>query len=136
MADEKTAREQIDEAIAATMAPGDAGPGVANAEGEEEIHVGDTEVNDVTVDVVDAGYDVPEVHVYDLDRRHPTASVVIPPEGQGTLDLPIHAFLDGGRVEDAFAADQAPNVSDEDRAQAASEGKSARAVAEDRESKS
>lgn len=130
--DTRTDTEKFDEAVTDALTPN--GPALADRREEEEIFVGRTEMSEPEVELVDAGYDVPEVHVRNLERRHPTASVVIPPEGLGSIDLPIAAHLGAKRVEDVFAEDDAPEISDEDRSKAAADGKTARQVAEDRES--
>lgn len=130
MADKRTDTEKLDEAVEAALVPN--GPAVKDRDPDGQIHVGETEVAEVEVTLVDAGYDVPEVEVARMDKRHPDpeVGVVVPAEGLGSLALPLHSFLDAKRPEDVFAEDDAPEITDEDRTEAASSGRSARAVAD------
>jgi hypothetical protein len=109
--DKRTDTEKFDDAVEAALLPN--GPAVKDRDPDGEIHVGPTDVNTADVQVVDAGYDVPEVHIRNLDRRHPdeNVGVVVPAEGLGSLGLPIHDFLNAERVEDVFDRD---GQSDED----------------------
>lgn len=126
MADNTTTREQFDEAVAKAAAPV---PVAEREQAHESILYGDEavlDVRDVDVEVHDTdGVAVaPEVHVT-VDGRQDEASVLMPPEGIGTPDLPVWAFLDGKRVEDVFSESAAKpgSVSDEDRAAAAADGR-------------
>ncbi len=132
MADTNTTREQFDEAVAKAAAPV---PVAEREEANESILVGEEAVLDVRpvgVEVVETeGVAVaPEVHVT-VDEPQNEASVLMPPEGIGTPDLPVWAFLDGKHVEETFSesAGEAKQVSDEERVAAASEGRTARAEA-------
>lgn len=131
MAD-NTTREQFDKAVAKAAAPV---PVEEREQANESILIGDDAVlpvRDVEVEVHDTeGVAVaPEVYVT-VDARQDEASVLMPPEGIGTPDLPVWAFLGGKRVEDVFSeeAGETKQVSDEERVSAASEGRTARAEA-------
>jgi hypothetical protein len=86
-------------------------------------------VRDFEVEVVETeGVAVaPEVHIQ-TDARQDEASVLIPPEGLGTPDLPMWAHLDGERVEDVFAreAGKEQQVDEQERSEAVSQGKTPR----------
>jgi hypothetical protein len=61
--------------------------------------------------------------------------VIVPPEGRGDATLPIHAFVGARTVEDVFAeeaGEQEEPASEEERAKAASEGRTAPRKADDK----
>jgi hypothetical protein len=132
MADENASKlEQVKDAIKDALDPN--GPAVKDRDPDSKIQTEPTEVNTPDVDLVDAGYDVPEVHVSNLDRKlDDEYGVYVPPEGRGTLE--VSPFLDAKRPEEVFDADDSPEPSEEDRVQAASEGRTAREVAESKQS--
>lgn len=130
--DNKSALEKWENAVKEALDPN--GPDVKDRDPDSKIQTEPTEVNSPDVELVDAGYDVPEVHVSNLDRRieDESVGVYIPPEGRGTFEA--SPFLTGKRPEEVFAEDDAPDVSDEDREQAAAEGRNPREVAEAKQS--
>lgn len=124
--DTKSTREKFDEAVRKAAEPV---PVEEREQPNESILYGDDavlDVRDADVEVVetDGSAVAPEVHVV-FDGRQDEASVLMPPEGIGVPDVPVWAHIDGERVEDVFAreAKDAGEVSDDERAKAASEGR-------------
>jgi hypothetical protein len=122
----KTDREKFDEAVRKAAEPV---PVEDREPSNETILYGEDAIldtRDFEVDIVDTdGVAVaPEVHVT-TDAPQYEASVLMPPEGIGTPDLPGWALIDAERVEDVFAreASEAGEVKDDERAKAAADGR-------------